>query len=265
MLDYNRPIDKNRDEIILVKYTGCIKNVGELLYRAATSQSNFKSYWLDRYPKFVELSGKSNQEVFSLLAPFTGPEFLKYMAVSFKSFGMRAIDDSIKDYARLRALMNPYIVSVTNMELLLRNLASYDFCKKIYVFDVAFSDASKLFLRDLFSQSKDKVFLLEGDMKSILEEKPEITTIITDSAGEVCEFIESRGPEDEILYKKEFMISALPNVDHSNLNKGKITYMYQKFLSETKERFKCDVTWWQLKYETMFDNINNIQVKLDEK
>ena len=86
---------------------------------------------------------------------------------------MRAIDDSIKDYARLRALMNPYIVSVTNMELLLRNLATYDFCKKIYVFDVAFSDASKLFLRDLFSQSKDKVFLLEGDMKSILEEKPE--------------------------------------------------------------------------------------------
>ena len=65
--------------------------------------------------------------------------------------------------------------------------------------------------------------------------------------------------------EKEFMISALPNVDHSNLNKGKITYMYQKFLSETKERFKCDVTWWQLKYETTFDNINNIQVKLNEK
>lgn len=267
MPDYNRPILKgdNRDEYILVKYTGCIKNVGELLYKAARIQSNFKSYWLDKYPKFCELDGKSHEEVFNYLAPFTGPEFLKYMCVSQRNFGMYTIEESMQDYARLRSLMNPFLSSVTNMELTLRNIASYDFCKKIYIHDVAFSDLSKKFLQGVFTKNPSKISLLEYDMKTILEEKPEITTIISDSAGEVCEFLQVHDQDKEILEKKQFMISSLPNVNMSSINnEGKITYKYEKFLSEAFDRFKCGVQWWQLKYETSFEHIYYPHNKYEE-
>lgn len=266
MINFDQPIvDKNRDEYILIKYSGCLKNVGEMLFNAARMQSNYKSYWLEKYPKFIEMEGKSNEDRFALLAPFTGHEFLRYMCVSSTSFGMRAIEESTRDYADLRALMNPFNASITNMEMCIRNLATYGFCKHIYIYDIAFSDVSKMFLRELLTTGKGRVSIIEGDMKSILEEKKDITSIFTDSASEVVEFIQLHGEDKSgLVEKKQFFISALPNIENPD-NYGKENfYKYQKFLSEAFDRFKCGIQWWQLKYVTTFENDDNIQVKFKD-
>lgn len=254
--DFGRPIDtqKTRDEIILVKFSGSMKNVGEMMYNAARAQSNFNSYWLERYTKFSSLQGKPVREVFDLLAPFTGAEFLKFMCSSFKTFNKLKFDTTLKDYAQLMSLCNPYNASTTNMELIFLNMLTYPFCKKMYIYDAGFSEISKMYIREVFKSDASKVTLIEGTLLDILNEKTEITSIFTDSAGEVCDVIQSEMEGSDKFAKKLFMISALPNIELDA--DRKIHYKYEKFLSETRERFKCETRWFQLKY---VDNPGNRQ------
>ena len=245
--DFARPIDSlnTRDEIILVKFSGCLKNVGEMMYNAAKKQPNFTSYWIERYCKFSALQGKSTQEAFNLLAPFTGSEFLKFMCSSFKTFNKLKFDTTLQDYAKLMSLCNPYEASTTNMELIFLNMLTYPFCQKMYIYDAGFSDISKMYLKDAF-KANSKVTLIEGSILDILNEKPEISSIFTDSAGEVCDVIQSEPEGSDKFAGKMFMISALPNLELDANNKTH--YKYEKFLSETRMRFKCETRWFQLKY-----------------
>ena len=249
--DFLRPVTKTRDEVFLVKFRGGMKNAGELLYNAATQLPDFKSYWLENYTKFANLIDKPAEERFNLLAPFTSAEFLKFMALTFKHFDKLGFSNASQDYAKLMALSNPYFASVTNIELMLHEFLTYDFCKKIYIYDTAFSDITKKFLRDSFGRANGpRISLLEGSLLDIITAKPEITTIICDSADEVLEVIESEPEGTDKFYKKLFLISALPNIRTDADAMDKSFYKHQKFLSETKQRFKCESNWFQLKYVT---------------
>lgn len=254
--DFRRPVSKTRDEVFLVKFRGGMKNAGELLFNAATQTSDFKSYWLENYPKFSELLDKSEEDRFNLLAPFTSAEFLKYMTLTFKHFKERGFTNSGQDYAKLMALCNPYFSSVTNIEMMLHEFLTYDFCKKIYFYDTAFSEITKKFLRESFGQIMGaRISLLEGSMLDIIDAKPEITTIICDCADEVLEVIETEKEGTDKFYKKLFMISSTPNILPEVLagKESKYLYKHQKFLSETKQRFKCESQWFQLKYVTSYE------------
>lgn len=253
--DFKRPITNTRDEVFLVKFRGGIKNAGELMYNAATQTPEFKSYWLERYPKFANLLDKDDETKFNLTAPFISAEFLKYMALSFKHFDDMGFEASVKDYAKLMSLSNPYQSSVTNIELMLHEFLTYDFCKKVYIYDTGFSDTTKQFLRDSFGKNSGRrISLLEGNMLDIITAKPEITTIICDGTDEVMEVIESEPQGSDKFDKKLFLISALPNIILDN--KSKYTYKHQKFLSETRERFKCECRWFQLKYVMAYGGDN---------
>ena len=266
IFNFARPINENtRDEFILVKYTGCIKNVGEMLYNATKSQGN-GSYWMDKYPMLNELVGKSDEEAFNLLAPFTGPDFFKFLLASPNIFSVTDTPIVMRDYSNLRSLSNPYKASITNMELSLRNIASYNFCKEIYIYDVGFTDASKSYLRELFDNAKNKISLISSDIRTIILNKPEITTIITDDNNEVCDLIQSIDEEKrkETFNKKQFLISALPNIKNQENKNDR--YIHQDFLTNVIPRYGCYAEWWQLKFvDRHIDDNKEVRFKNSNK
>ena len=227
--DFAMPIDSSRDEIIAFKFGGCIKNIGELMYYAATKYSNFNSKWLAEYPKLsIFRDAKSAEERFYLTSFFTAAEFLNVMRASLPR--KNAAENSV-DYGKLRQNVSPYNGSATNIELIARNLVNYDFVKKIYIYDAGFSQNDILYLTQLFGESSDKVVIYEKTFMSIMDEHPEITTIFNE-----C-----------------FMISANPNIDQ-NYGKGDVIFRHQKFIDEMPDRFGASCQWWQMKYIPYFSN-----------
>ena len=253
--DFKKEITQTRDEVFLFKFSGIIKNVGEMLYNAARELSDYSSYWQSEFPVFATLDKMDEQARFNSLAAFTGPEFLRHMTGSQGAWERRGSEKNINDYAKLSSLMNPFHASVTNFELMLHEFLNHPFCRKVYIYDVAFSDIKTQFLQSAFRSNGGKISLLSGTLFDIVKDKKEITTIFSDSAGEVVELIQSEKQGTEAFKEKLFCISALPNVmtdQLSNPNR-KYIYQHQKFLSETRERFGCATTWVQLKYVTRFN------------
>lgn len=252
MHDLKHPIRETRDEVMLIKFSGCIKNIGEMMYHAAKSTSRYKSYWLERYSRFIELDGKNDEEVFNMLSSFTATEFLKCMSTTLSAYDKRGKKENVTDYAELMSLINPYDASVTNIELMIKEMLSYPFLKKVYIYDMAFSDITKKYLREAFTQNGKKISLITGKLYDILDSKPEITTIMCDDVNEVTETIQSEMEGSDKWNKKLFLISALPSILIPPSPDA--TFQNQKFLSETKERFKCETSWFQLKFITKFVN-----------
>ena len=252
MFDFKHPIRGTRDEVILIKFSGCIKNIGEMMYRAALSTDKFRSYWLERYSRFIALDGKNDEEIFNTLSAFTGAEFLRCMTISQNEYQKRGMKENLRDYAELMSLINPYDAAVTNIELMLKEMLTYPFLKKLYIYDVTFSDITKKYLREVYAQNGSKITLLDGKLYDILDSKPEITTVFSDDVGDVTEVIQSEPEGSDKWNKKLFMISAIPSI----IDPTSATEMFQnqKFLSETRERFKCETAWFQLKFITKFVN-----------
>lgn len=215
---------------------------------------------------FVELVGKTDEEIFNLLAPFTGTDFFKFLLSSPNIYCVTDTPIVMKDYSSLRALSNPYKASITNMELSLRNIASYHFCNSIYIYDVGFSEASKNYLQELFDNARNKVRLISSDLRTIILNKPEITTIITDDDNEVCDLIQSVDEEKrkETFDKKQFLISALPNI--KNPEDKNDLYLYQDFLKNIAPRYGCYTEWWQLKFvDKHLNNEKEVRFKNSNK
>ena len=182
--DFAMPIDSSRDEIIAFKFGGCIKNVCELMYYAATKYSNFNSKWLTEYPKLNILKdAKTIEERFYLSSFFTASEFLNNMRGSLPHKNMA--ENSI-DYGKLRQSTSPYDGSATNIELIARNVVNYDFVKKVYIYDAAFSQTDIAYLTQLFGETSNKVLLYEKTFMSIMDEHPAITTAYP-AAERICQ------------------------------------------------------------------------------
>lgn len=262
--NFKKEITETRDEVFLIKFSGIIKNVGEMLYNAARELSDYSTYWRSEFPVFATLDDMTILQRFNSLAAFTGPEFLRYMTGSQAAWERRGSEKNINDYAELSSLMNPFHASTTNFEFMLHEFLNHPFCKKVYIYDVAFSDAKTQYLQSAFKTNGGKITLLSGNLFDIVKDKKEITTIFSDSAGEVVELIQSEKQGTDAFYKKLFCISALPNVltDQIKNPDRKYIYQHQKFLSETKERFGCETTWVQLKFVTHFDLDDAPNVKL---
>lgn len=252
MFDLKHPIRETRDEVMLIKFSGCIKNIGEMMYHAAKSTSRYKSYWLERYSRFIELDDKNDEDVFNMLSSFTGSEFLKCMSTTISAYDKRGKKENITDYAEIMSLINPYDAAVTNIELMLKEMMTYPFLNHVYIYDIAFSDITKRYLREVYAHNGKKISLLTGNLYDILDSKPEITTVMCDDVDEVTETIQSEMEGSDKWNKKLFLISALPSI--TNPSSTDEMFRHQKFLSETKERFKCETSWFQLKFITKFVN-----------
>lgn len=247
--DFAMPIDSSRDEIIAFKFGGCIKNIAELMYYAATQFSNFDSKWLIEYPKLSMLKdAKSNEERFYLASLFTAPEFLNVMRASLPR---KDATENAVDYGKLRQHINPYKGSATNIELIARNLVNYDFVKKIYIYDAGFSQNDILYLTQLFGESSDKVVTYERTFMELMDTCPEITTVFNDDAGEVVGWVQRHDEGSSEIQNKCFMISANPNIDQ-NYGRGETIFKHQKFINEMPDRFGASCQWWQMKYIPYF-------------
>lgn len=247
--DFAMPIDSSRDEIIAFKFGGCVKNIAELMYYAATQFSNFDSKWLIEYPKLSMLKdAKSNEERFYLASLFTAPEFLNVMRASLPR---KDATENAVDYGKLRQHINPYKGSATNIELIARNLVNYDFVKKIYIYDAGFSQNDILYLTQLFGESSDKVVTYERTFMELMDTCPEITTVFNDDAGEVVGWVQRHDEGSSETQNKCFMISANPNIDQ-NYGRGETIFKHQKFINEMPDRFGASCQWWQMKYIPYF-------------
>ena len=244
--DFTMPFDSTRPEIIAFKYTGAIKNVGEMMFNATLMHpEEYQKKWIKNYPKLEMLRTESDIEKrFYLSSFYTGPEFLKFMRDTLPPLSIAEIQH---DYSRIRSRCSPYHCSTTNIEVMARNLALNDLaCSKIYIYDEAFSDDSKLYLSDLFKGCEHKVVLITKSFEQLMEEKPEITMVFNDSSDEVMSYLQKEDDYSKKFEGKTFMISAHPNIIKVDDNNA--PFKWHEYLSSSPQRFNCLVHYWQMKY-----------------
>ena len=252
IVDFAADIKDTRDEIIAIKFTGCIKNIGELLYNAASGYSNFNTYWLEEYPRLNILKdAKSIEERFYLSSFYTGQDFLRFVRGNKP---MKNEAEFANDYGKLASVMDPFTGSATNIELMIRNIANNDICKAIYIYDFAISEKSMIYLSQLFDGVAEKIKIYNMPIGKLLNEHPEITTVFHDSSDEMVEWIQGHQEGSDDIKGKCFMLSANPGFC-KNFGEGDTIYKYQKLLTELPYRYKAMASWWQMKYIPYFNNL----------
>ena len=248
--DYAREYDGSRSEVLAFKFTGVMKNVGEILYLSAVSNMDeYNRHWVKQYPKLDMLRVEINKEKrFYISSMYTGPEFLKYMRDKLPP---RDINDIQRDYGKLRGKSEPEKASITNIEIMARNLAMKPDIQKIYIYDVAFSTESQLYLTKLFAGYERKVILIEKSFSELLQLKPEITTIFTDSADEVINYLQLFPEKSMALKDKMIYLSANPSID--NISNPDAPFKYNDILKTAPLRWHCGLEYFQLKYVPYFN------------
>ena len=246
--DFNKPITDNRDEVILIKLTGCLKNACELLFISALS--NDYGYWKLRYPGFEyrireEVAGtgtEGTKRVYYMTMKYTPKDFLIEMR---KPKEPLSDEEIAKDLAKLMGeFLDPLRGSFTSLEMGIREIVKYDFCKSIIVYEPAISANVVKYLSHLFSGYESKVYTFEGFLGKALEEHPEVTTIFADDAEEVMKVMEYyEGMEQfDKLSEKQIFIEGMNAVIGKDSD-GKAEFKYQQYMDEAKTRFNANVTW----------------------
>lgn len=240
--DFYKPIMENRNEVMAIRFHGTIKNVCEEMVAMIALTNTEK--WLSKYPRLHEiLDLKDERILFEYTAKYTAENFLSAMATG-KPVPKKEIMD---DTAKLMGIIDPKLVSFTTLEVGLPQIASYDFCKKVYLFDKCINPATKDYIEKNYGFFADKLFMGEGTLKELIEADPEITTIITNDVEEVMEVMELYEGEKttEKLKDKQFFIEFLPSIDESiKPQPGKLfTVKYEEYLNSSKVRFGANVSW----------------------
>ena len=251
--DFAREFDSSRNEIIAFKFTGAIKNVGEILFQSTfINMDEYNRHWVKQYPKLDMFRIEQNIEKrFYISSMYTGPEFLKFMRGKLSP---RDITEIQRDYGVLRGRSKPEASSITNMEIMARNLAMKNDIKKIYIYDTAFSVDSQIYLTKLFAGFEKKVVLIEKSFSELMKAKPDITTIFTDSADEVVSFLQTYPENSMDLKDKMIYLSANPSID--NISNPNAPFKYNDILKSAPLRWHCGLEYFQLKYVPYFNKKN---------
>lgn len=248
--DFNMPITDNRDEIILIKVYGGLKNGGECLVAAMVGTDVEK--WGHKYPGLFEILKLGNpRKVYEYTSHFTIPSLMVDMR---KPRDPLPKEEIFRDLSVIMSYVKPQVGSVTSLEIGIRHMLEFPFLKSLYVSDlVEPTDSYKRYLAGIFEGSEQRIFVLPGTLKELLDKREEITTIFTDDADDVMsylEYYEGIG-KPEKLNEKQFFIFANPSWVKND--KGEVSLKYSEYFNECNERFKCNVTWINSHYIDLND------------
>lgn len=240
-MDFNRPIMDNRQEKIAIKFTGCIKNACEAIL-VSMIESDY-GYWLKRYPGISRYTNMMDiKEIYYNLMYYTPKQFLYEMRKPYPDFTENMIT---KDISRLLGdLLNPNILSMTSLEIGIREICKYGFCESIVVYDTAMNDAVRMYISKLFAGYESKVFMYTGFLKELIDEKPDITTYFIDDIEDLMIIMEEKefNGETEVLNDKQFFVEGLNAITKKHED-GSLEFKYMDYMKDANQRFKADVQW----------------------
>lgn len=245
-VDFGAPISESgdRDEVIAIKLGGGIKNPTEMMFYAM--KYNGYDKWSKKYPGIQTLDQFSKEERFIRCTYFTEENFLRAMRAPLDPLPQEEIkiDTGIVrgEYLDLKSC------HITAMEVGLHNMLSHSLCKQLHIFDAEFTDSAKEYIYYEYQAYKNKISLVTGSLIEIVENLPNITTIIMDDIEEIVRMIEyEEVNHPELLKYKAFWIASNCSIDTTksiSKSNGKISHKYDDFMENAAKRDGFQVNWF---------------------
>jgi hypothetical protein len=252
-MDFSRPIMDNRMEYIAIKFSGCLKNACEEMYVSMMYSDYGK--WVEKYPGIeIVKNSKDVKEAYYQLMYYTPERFLVQMRQPKPPLPRREIMGDISHL--LGYMAKPQYCSMTTLELAIREVANYDFCKAIYIYDTALSEDTKQYLATFFRGVDNKVFMYTGFFKELVAHHPEITTYFIDNVEDLMETMEYYEgiKEPETLSEKQFFVQGLASIEKADEKSGEIHYKYENYMKDAIPRFNANVMWIVSHYIDLHSN-----------
>lgn len=244
-VDFGAPISEkgDRDEVIAIKLGGGIKNVAEMMFYAM----KFNGYdkWLKKYPRIAELDRMSPEERFIKCTYFTEENFLRAMRAPLEPLSQ--LDISIDTGVVRGQLLDISKCNITSMEVGLHNILSHGVCRKLYIFDAAFTPDAKNYLFTEYEAYMEKLSFATGTLINLVESLPEITTIIIDDIEEVVRMVEYEETiNPDVLKYKAFWVASNCSIDTNRKEEADygIAHKYDDFMSTATKNDGFQLNWF---------------------
>lgn len=244
----------NREEVIAVKFSGCMKNAGEMLILA---MMNSGQSWDSKYPGIERLRDiKAHKEAYYLLMHFTQLGLLNELRRPREELSR---EEMVTDLTLLSNFFDPYSCAMTTLEIGLREIAKYPWCKNIVIYDTSLNDIEKNYIAGLFKGLEDKVLMYEGFLKElIVDEDANITTFFVDDVEDLMASMEYYEgiKETSKLAEKQFFVQALNCIEENeNPEDKEVKYKYQQYMKDANTRFNANVTYIISHFVDMGDSV----------
>ena len=259
-MDFITKLGENRDEVIAIPFHGWLKNTAELMLRYILGKSGRGYEFMTKYPFLKSLVKTVDRpRIFRLTSLFSLRSFLTNMYNSAKGVDPKDIE---VDYCEITSHMDPKEGSLTQMELGLMNLLKENCVKKVYIYTPWFSDETRDYIINVFDGYLDKIFLVENNLKGIIETMPDVTTIFAESSDELMETLQAHEDHDPKLAGKFFIISSMPSLTTETsamIAMGKdpdeirYKYQFQEYMESLPTRFGSAAQFARLRMVKLTD------------
>lgn len=247
----------NRDEIIAIPFYGWIKNPIETIIRTLMGTGKY-ARWINKYPFLAAFPVNDPNRFFSLTMQYTLNSFRKALIESGTKNGIE--ENQIEaDFSEMLARADPSLPCITVMELIIKKLLAEDFVKAIYIYEPAMYDTIKKYLAQTFTENINRIYIVESNIKSIIESNdPKFTTIYAEDTEMFMDVLQSYDNETKKKYMSNTYYilpaksSLTENAKHLSAEMGILPtdsdiFKYQKYLNGTLAQFQSMIDYLQLK------------------
>lgn len=253
-MDILSHIGENRNETIAIPFFGWIKNPVEMMINYVMESGNAYE-WGEKYPVIRSMVSLGNDKLrlFHVSSIFSIKNFLDKMCESEDKLDKRDIE---KDFTELISNVDPKFACPTAMEAIMQRLLSENFVNSVYIYAPWFSDKTKEYIKLLFKNNLNKIYLSECGLKGIIESTNNASTLFVENVDDLMDIIQATPDNDPSLQSKWFVVSALPSLESKikdNFLTGHVpenfkpAFMYQDYLNTMPTRFNSKVDFMQLK------------------
>lgn len=252
-MDIFNHIGDNRNEKIAIPFYGWIKNPVEAMIGTLRDTENIDQ-WERKYPFMHQmLTAPDSIRLFNITSLYSIKSFLNEMCKCQDRIDPKEIES---DFSHLTGIMDPNKAIPTVMELMVARLASEDFVKGIYLYAPWFSDVTKAYISNIYRENTNKIFLIEGSLKNIIETRKEMSTIFVENVDDLMDIIQLQDDGAKILKNKFFVISAMNAtnketrtciIENRDYSKLKENFKYEEYLKTLPNRFGSYAEFLQLK------------------
>ena len=233
--------DNNRDEHMLVDFSGFIKNLAEIIaITIFENEENCASVIVNKelYNDLKELY-KTDKESFFISTSILYPEDL-LRAIANDTF--ESDEDLVLSMDLLFENFNLLEKSSSTIyEHALRNIAQKDFCKSITFYlpqQYAFKPYQIKYIHDIFMGNEEKINILEGDYRKLAKEN-NYTTICTNDIDFIMDALQTW---DNDKLEQTFFILMNNNTNITRDDNGNVSYAYVEELEKLTKDKKRAVT-----------------------
>jgi hypothetical protein len=215
-----------------VPFYGWIRNPVETMVRYAMSTGKY-SEWAMKYEVFKHIPIDDPIRIFNMTTQYTVDSFFKAM-VKCGTENHIEKPEIEKDFNELIMLSDPKYSAATIMDIVLNKFLSEPFMKKLYIYSPVMTDVIKKVILDIFPMYNDRIFLVEGVIKDIVEYKEDtFTTIFVEDTNLFMNVLQSYSKEEKLKYmgNKYFILPAKSSLTES----AKQVVYTMKILPETNQ------------------------------